>query len=122
MKTLGRWWIAYGILRVVVGLALIVCAPTATVMFGALLGRVANPFALMGLFHLLYVLAILMSFACGIVGVIAGLASQRGDGSGRTALLAASFLAFTGFPLGIALATYTLIVCVPWRQTEQALR
>ena len=34
---------------------MVLFAPTATVMFGALLGRVADPYALMGAFHVLYV-------------------------------------------------------------------
>ena len=37
MKTLGICWIVYGIFRVVMGIAQILFAPTATVMFGALL-------------------------------------------------------------------------------------
>jgi uncharacterized membrane protein len=51
---------------VCVGVALVFFAPTATVMFGALLGRVADPYTLMEMFHALYIFAIALSFVCGI--------------------------------------------------------
>ena len=54
--------------------ALRIFAPTATVMFGALLGPVPDPFTLMGSFHVAYVLTIVLSFGCGILGILGGLA------------------------------------------------
>ena len=74
MKSLGTCWIVYGILRVCLGIAQILFAPTATVMFGSLLNRVANPFTLMGIFHVFYVLVILLSLVCGVLGILGGLA------------------------------------------------
>lgn len=74
MKPLGICWIVYGILRVCVGVALVFLAPTATVMFGALLARVADPYTLMGMFHALYIFAIALSFGCGILGIAGGIA------------------------------------------------
>jgi len=50
MKTLGICWIVYGIFRLAMGVAAILLAPTATVMFGALLTRVADPFLWMDFF------------------------------------------------------------------------
>jgi hypothetical protein len=118
MKTLGICWIAYGILRVCCGVAQIVFAPTATVMFGALLGRVADPYTLMGLFHVVYVMAIVLSFACGILGVAGGLALLGNGRSGRGLLIAASFLSLSEVPFGIALSVYTLILLLPVRRME----
>ena len=112
MKTLGICWVAYGVLRVILGVMQIFFAPTATVMFGALLGRVADPYTLMGLFHVFYVLAIVVSFACGILGTIGGLAAISGR-PGHGALIVASLLALSEIPIGIALGAYTLAACVP---------
>jgi hypothetical protein len=120
MKSLGICWIAYGIFRVCLGIAQILFAPTATVMFGALLGRVANPFTLMGIFHVLYVFVILLSFACGVLGILGGLALIGNARSGRGLLVAASFLSLSEMPLGIALGAYSLIQLLPARPAENS--
>ena len=120
MKSLGICWIAYGILRVCVGVALIFIAPTATVMFGALLGRVPDPYWLMGLFHVLYGLAIAISLICGALGIIGGLAILGNARAGRRLLTIAAFFALSGMPLGIALGVYTLFLLLPLRRVEGA--
>jgi hypothetical protein len=116
MKTLGIWWMVYGIFRVVMGIVQILFAPTATVMFGALLVRVVDPFTLMGLFHIIYVAVILWSLVCGVLGIIGGIAALRGTGSGRGLLIAASLVSLPELLLGIALGVYTLIELLPSRR------
>jgi len=118
MKPLGICWIAYGIFRLCLAVALAFLESTATVMFGALLGRVADPFTLMGLFHVVYILAIVLSFVCGVLGVVGGLAMLRNARSGRGPLIVASLLALSEIPVGIALGVYTLIFLLPGRSTE----
>ena len=115
MRSLGICWIAYGILRVCCGVAQILFAPTATVMFGALLGRVADPYLLMGMFHAVYVMVIVVSFACGLLGIFGGIAMMGSGRGGRGLLIGASLLALSEMPLGIALGVYTLILLVPTR-------
>ena len=100
------------------GVALLLFEPTATVMFGALLGRVADPFTLMGLFHAVYILAIVLSFVCGILGIAGGLAILGSARAGRGVLIVASLLALSEMPAGIALGVYTLILLLPARSTE----
>jgi len=120
MKPLGACWIVYGIIRVCIGVALVVFMPTATVMFGALLGRVPNPYWLMDLFHFMYALAIVVSIVCGLLGIAGGIASMANGRAGRTLLIVASLLALSEMPLGIALGVYTLIVLLPVRRAESA--
>lgn len=110
MKTLGICWIVYGIFRLGTGVVAVLLAPTATVMFGALLTRVADPFAWMDLFHVLYEGCAALAFLCGILGMVGGLALLRNPASGRGLLLAASFLSLSDLPVGIAISVYTLIV------------
>ena len=105
----------YGIFRVVMGIVQILFAPTATVMFGALLVRVVDPFTLMGLF-IIYVAAILLSLVCGVLGIIGGISALRGTGSGRGLLIAASLISLPELLLGIALGVYTLIELLPSRR------
>src|SRR5215510_13604957 len=62
MRALGICWIVYGVFRLAMGVAAVLLTPTATVMFGALLTRVANPFAWMDLFHFFYACCTVLAF------------------------------------------------------------
>jgi hypothetical protein len=119
-RTLGTCWIAYGIIRVIIAICLVAYGNTATLMFGALLNRVADPFTLMGIFHFLYTVAIALSAIVGILGIIAGLALLFGRRSGRTIALIAGFLALSDLPLGTTLGIYTLILFLPRRNPNTA--
>jgi hypothetical protein len=110
MKTLGICWIVYGILRVAMGVAAILLAPTATVMFGALLVRVANPFFWMDLFHLFYACCVAITFLSAVLGILGGFSLLRNVSPGRGLLIAASLGSLSDLPVGIALSVYTLIV------------
>ncbi|MGA9474454.1 MAG: hypothetical protein WBV36_18445 [Terriglobales bacterium] len=111
--TLGLCWIVYGILRLAAGIWLIVFTPTATVMFGALLNRVPNPFPLMGAFHFFYACAIGLSAIAGVFGLIAGLMLVSGNKSGRLLAIIASVLSVSNLPVGTTLGIYTLVVFLP---------
>ena len=64
---LGILWGAYGVVRLVIALrSVLLYSGTATVMFGALLSRVPNPFALMADFHIFYVILIVWSVLSGV--------------------------------------------------------
>ena len=109
-KTLGLLWIVYGIIRLIAVILLVLFSGTATVMFGALLSRVPDPFTLMSIFHFLYVVAIIVTALAGLFGILAGLALLAGNASARTLALAAAFLSLWDVPLGTTLGTYTLVI------------
>ena len=111
-STLGALWIVYAILRLVAVILLILYTGTATVMFGALLTRVPDPFTLMTIFHILYITAILVTALSGLFGLFAGLALLAGK-SARTLSLVAAFLSLSDLPLGTTLGIYTLIIFLP---------
>ena len=113
MRNLGILWILYGLLRFVAALVVFLSFPTLTVMWGALLTRVPNPFTLMDLFHVFLIFVIILDVAAGIVSIIAGLALMSGGPSARRLGMLAAFLALINGPLGIALGAYTLVVLVP---------
>jgi hypothetical protein len=113
MRNLGVLWILYGLLRFVAALVVFLSFPTLTVMWGALLTRVPNPFTLMDLFHIFLIFVVILDVIAGIVSIIAGLALMSGGPSARRLGMLAAFLALTNGPLGIALGTYTLVVLVP---------
>jgi hypothetical protein len=79
-------------------------------MFGALLSRVPDPFTLMSIFHVLYVVAIIVTALGGLFGLLAGSALLAGRAAARTLSLAASFLSLFDIPLGTTLGIYTLII------------
>jgi hypothetical protein len=97
---------------------LVVYSSTAALMFGALLNRVPDPFTLLGVFHFLYTVMIILSAACGILGLVAGLALLAGQRSGRTLAFIAAFLSLSNIPLGTTLGIYTLVVLLPIRATQ----
>jgi len=112
-RTLGYCWIIYGIIRLVIAIWLVLFSATATVMFGALLSRVPDPFTLMSVFHFIYIAAIVLSALCGIFGLVAGLALLAARSSGRTLALVAGFLSLSDIPFGTTLGIYTLVVFLP---------
>jgi hypothetical protein len=103
-------WILYAFLRIAVGILLILYNTTATLMFGALLTRVPDPFKLMSAFHFFYVCAVLVILLSGIFGLIAGFALLSGKPAARRMALIAAFLSVPDPPLGTTLGIYTLIL------------
>jgi hypothetical protein len=112
-STLGSLWIVYAILRLVAVILLVLYTGTATVMFGALLTRVPDPYTLMTIFHILYIAAIIVAALSGLFGLFAGLALLAGKSSARGLSLVAAFLSLSDPPLGTSLGIYTLIIYLP---------
>jgi len=112
-QLLAVCWIVYGILRVLAGFWLILFSGTSTVMFGALLTRVPNPFALMGDFHIVYAGLVVLSFACGVFGFLAGLALLANQRAARLLAVVAAFLSVSEIPFGTTLGIYTLVLLLP---------
>jgi ABC-type spermidine/putrescine transport system permease subunit II len=112
-RTMGILWLIYGVFRLAAGLWLIIYTPVLTVMWGALLTRVPDPFTWMDVFHIYLVLAIILAAISGVFALLAGVALMGGARAGRSLSVIASLLAILSDPLGIALGVYTLILTVP---------
>jgi hypothetical protein len=104
------------------GICLVLFSGTATVMFGALLDRVPNPFALMNDFHIVYAGMVVLAVLCGVFGVIAGLALLANQRPARTLALLAAFLSVSEIPFGTTLGIYSLIALLPLRGVSPAIR
>ena len=111
--TLGALWIVYGILRLAAAILLLVYTGTATVMFGALLTRVPDPYTLMTTFHVLYIAAILVTALSGLFALMAGTSLLTAKPFARGFSLVAAFLSLSDLPFGTTLGIYTLIVFLP---------
>ncbi|HWZ97738.1 MAG TPA: hypothetical protein VN025_08265 [Candidatus Dormibacteraeota bacterium] len=119
MRSLGICWIFYGVWRLLSGAVLMLCSGTATVMFGALLTRVADPYSLMTGFHVVYVVAVILSAFCGVLGILAGLALMGRGGNARSIAVLAALFSLPDLPLGVILGSYTLyaLARIPAGQT-----
>jgi hypothetical protein len=115
---LGLCWIVYGIARLLIAVWLVSFTPVATVMFGALLVRVADPYSLMSAFHFFYAFAIVLSVVCGLIGLLAGIALLAGWGSARILAIVAAFLSLSEMPVGLTLSVYTLLRLFPSRASR----
>jgi len=113
-RILGICWVVYGIIHIVAAVSLALFSNTATLIFGALLNRVPDPFSMMSIFHFVYGLVAAISAGCGILGVFAGLALLAGARSGRTLAIIAAFLSVSSIPLGTTLGIYSLIILFVW--------
>lgn len=109
-RILGICWAIYGALEIVTGCWLFLFQNTATVMFGALLNRVPDPFTLMGQFHLLYATAIVLAAISGVFGILAGCALLANLRSARVLILIAAILSLSRIPIGTTLGIFSLIL------------
>jgi hypothetical protein len=111
--TLGLLWMIYGILCVAKAAWIVINGATLTLMWGALLNRVANPFFWMSLFHFAMLAVVILAVVTALISFLAAIALMQAGASSRTLALVASFLGLITGPLGIALGVYTMIVMLP---------
>jgi hypothetical protein len=121
-RTLGTCWVIYGVFRIATAVWMAAFTGTATVMFGALLTRVPEPFSLMADFHLLYLAVLIWGGLSGVVGLLAGIALLAGRRAGTALVRLAAYLSVGDVPLGTTLGIYTLTLLRPTVVTEAALR
>jgi hypothetical protein len=112
-KTLGLAWIVYGVFRLAVTVWLIMFTTTATLMFGALLTRVPDPYSLMTEFHIAYSVVIVWSGISAVLGIVAGLSLLASQKAARPLVTAAALLALPELPFGIMLGVYTMTHITP---------
>jgi hypothetical protein len=117
-RTLGVLWALYGIFRIAGAAAVVIWSGTLTVMWGAIITRVPDPFTLMTMFHIFWVCFVILGIIAGIVSLLAAMALLSRGGSSRTLALVASFFGLTNGPLGIALGAFTLYVFASSRSSS----
>jgi hypothetical protein len=96
------------VLRICGAMLIILYSGTLTVMWGALLSRVPNPFFLMSLFHLFLVGAVIIAIVSALFSFLAGGGLLQGRPA-RALVLIAAVLALIDGPLGIALGVFTIV-------------
>jgi hypothetical protein len=106
-------WAVYGVLMIAAAAFMIVYSGTLTVMWGAIVTRVANPFAWMSAFHLFLGATVVMALISAALSLLAAGALLRGAASSRTLGLAAAAFGMLGTPPGVALGVFTVAVLFP---------
>jgi hypothetical protein len=110
-RTLGILWLIYGIICVAKAAFIIVEAPVLTLMWGAIITRVPNPFAWMAFFHFMMFAGIALLIVTAVFSFLAAGALMQAQNRAPLAVIAGILAILTG-PLGIALGVYTLVLCV----------
>jgi hypothetical protein len=121
--TLGALWAIYGLICIVKAAWIVVYWGTLTVMWGALLNRVANPLFWMNAFHTWLFGAVILLILAALFCFGAAMALLRRDRSSRVLPVVAGLLAIITGPLGTALGVFTLIIVLtqPSSQTRSSL-
>ena len=116
LRTIGILWGIYGLLMIAAAAWIIVYNRTLTVMWGAIISRVADPFAWMNLFHLLLVLTVVMALASAAFSLLAAFTLMGGARSSRTLGLIAAAFGMLGTPPGVALGVFTVAMLFPMQR------
>jgi hypothetical protein len=107
--TLGILWVIYGVICIVKAAWIVVYSATLTLMWGAILNRVADPFFWMNLFHIWLIGAVVVLILTAIFSFLAAVTLMQNRVAGALTLVASVLAIITG-PLGIALGAYTMVV------------
>jgi len=114
---LGALWALYGAMMVAGAVWVIVFNRTLTVMWGAVISHVANPFAWMNFFHAYLGVMVVVGFVAAALSFIAAFSLMMGAGARLWSLIAAAFGMFTS-PLGIVLGVFTVAAMYPMRESR----
>ena len=110
---LGMLWVVYGVIMIAAAAWIIVYNRTLTVMWGAIVSHVADPFAWMSAFHLFLGATVVMALISAALSLLAAMALMRGAASSRKFGLAAAVFGMLGTPPGVALGVFTVAVLFP---------
>jgi hypothetical protein len=112
-NTLGVLWAVYGIICVIKVAWIAINAPILTLMWGAIINRVPNPFAWMSFFHFMLVVALAELVLAAVFSLLAAATLMARSGPARLLALVAAFLSLVTGPLGLALGVYTIVLLLP---------
>jgi len=106
-------WVVYGVIMIAAAAWIIVYNRAFTVMWGAIVSHVADPFAWMSAFHLFLGATVVMALISAVLSFLAGVSLMQDAGSSRSLGLAAAVFGILGTPPGIALGVFTVAILLP---------
>jgi hypothetical protein len=111
--TLSLLWALHGVLMLALAVWIVLYNGTLTVMWGAIISRVPDPFSWMAAFHFYLAVAVVVAVISGIVSLLGALALLRGGAAARFLGLTAAAFGLIGTPAGIALGAFTVAILLP---------
>jgi hypothetical protein len=113
LSTLGFLWLVFAIVCIAHVIWIVMYRATLKLMWGAVITRVADPYAWMGYFNVVILLLIVLLCVTALFSLVAGLSLMSRTSSSRALPSVAAILGLLTGPLGIALGAYTLVLVVP---------
>jgi hypothetical protein len=110
---LGILWGIYGVMMIAAAAWIIVYNRTLTLMWGAIISHVADPFTWMRLFHLFLGATVVMALISALFSLLAAGALMQGAGASRSLGLIAAAFGMLGTPPGVALGVFTVARLYP---------
>jgi hypothetical protein len=111
-STLGLLWALYGVFTIALALWIVMYNGTLTVMWGAIISRVPDPFSWMSAFHFFLAATVVMALISAVFSLLAAFALFSGAGSARSLGLIAAAFGLLGAPPGVALGAFTVAILI----------
>lgn len=112
-RTIGVLWGLYGLLMIAAVACMMVYRGSLTLMWGAIISRVPNPFEWMNVFHLFLGATEVMALISAALSLLAAVALMANASSSRKLGLAAAAFGMLGTPPGVALGVFTVAILFP---------
>jgi zinc-ribbon domain len=115
VRVLGIVWLSYSVFRIIMSIWILAFSHYFLPVMQDVMSRSAAsfPFPIIRFLHVIYAISSAYGAATGILGVIAGAMLLQKKPTARILVIVAAFLSVLSFPLGTAVAVYTLIVLMP---------
>ena len=119
-KPLGMLWVIYGVICIGKAIFVFVNVNNFTLMWGAVLNRVPDPYPWMTMFHFWILGAIVLLIVAALLCFGAAGSLLRGSRPSRPTSLMAGLCAICTGPLGVAIGVYTWIIFVPRAPSDES--
>jgi hypothetical protein len=115
IRVLGIVWLAYSIFRIIMSIWIQVFSHYFLPVMQDLMSRgdASLPFSIVHFLQVIYAISSAFGIAAGILGVVAGAMLLQRKPAARLLVIIAAFLSVLSFPIGTAVAAYTLILLMP---------
>ena len=115
VRVLGILWLSYGVFGIIMSIWILAFSHYFLPGMQDLMSRgdASFPFPIIHFMHVIYAISSAYGAATGILGVVAGATLLQKKPAARILAVVAAFLSVLSFPLGTAVAVYTLIVLMP---------
>jgi uncharacterized membrane protein HdeD (DUF308 family) len=115
IRVLGIVWLIYGVFHILMSIWVVAFSHYFLPAMQDMMSRADTPFPfpIFHFLHVMYAISAAYGTAVGILGIVAGAMLLQKKPAARALAIVAAFLSVLGFPIGTAVAVYTLIILMP---------